>query len=211
MSSYYDVLGVGVDADVEEVRRAYHRKAQVLHPDRYAEAPEPVRRRAEAEMQALNEAWGTLKDPEARRRYDLALDLVDGLGPEYVGAEYVGDEFLGGEDFPDDDEFAATFLPGRVPFFRRTGVRLTIIVLLVAGLVVPLVIAAISGGGGGRRTSNHSGQWSPTAASELRTAAVRAGFTATEADCFVGYITTRYSPADNVDVSAVQQAADACR
>ena len=28
MSSYYDLLGVGADADFEEVRRAYYRKAQ---------------------------------------------------------------------------------------------------------------------------------------------------------------------------------------
>lgn len=206
MSSYYDVLGVGVDADGEEVRRAYHRKAQVLHPDRYAGAPEPVRRRAEAEMKALNEAWSTLKDPEARRQYDVALDLVGDLRPEYRGDEYFGDEYFGAGDFRDDDE-----LETRVPFFRRTGVRLLIIVLLVAGLVVPLVIAAVSGGGAGRTTTNHSGQWTPTATAELRTAAVRAGFTATQADCFVSYITTRYSPSDDVDVSIVQQAAGACR
>src|SRR5205814_1030853 len=48
MTSYYDVLGVAADADLEEVRRAYYRKAQRLHPDRYAGAPDPDRRRAEA-------------------------------------------------------------------------------------------------------------------------------------------------------------------
>lgn len=207
MTSYYDVLGVGVDADVEDLRRAYHRKAQVLHPDRYAGAPEPVRRRAEAEMKALNEAWSTLKDPEARRQYDLALDLVGDLDAEYAGNEYAGDEYFGRGDFPDDEEFEH-----RVSFFRRTGVRLAIVVLLVAGIVGSLVVAAVSGGGGGRRPgSDHSGQWSPTAASELRTAAVRAGFTAGEADCFVGYITTRYAPSDDVDTSVVQEAAGACR
>jgi curved DNA-binding protein CbpA len=199
MTSYYDVLGVGVEADAEDVRRAYHRRAQVLHPDRYAGAPEPVRRRAEAEMKALNEAWSTLKDPEARRQYDIALDLLGDLD-----AHYVGDEYVDRGDFPDDDEFDT-----RIPFFRRTGVRLVIIAAIVVGIVGPLVLAAFSGGG--RATPNHSGQWSPTATAELRTAAVRAGFTDTEADCFVGYITTRYSPSDTVDVSTVQQAAAACR
>ena len=40
MTSYYDVLGVDPDADFEEVRRAYHRKAQLFHPDRFAESPD---------------------------------------------------------------------------------------------------------------------------------------------------------------------------
>ncbi|HEY0399845.1 MAG TPA: J domain-containing protein, partial [Acidimicrobiia bacterium] len=77
MTSYYDVLGVGADADFEELRRAYYRKARLFHPDRYAESPDPERRRAEAEMKALNEAWNTLGNSEARRRYDIELGLID--------------------------------------------------------------------------------------------------------------------------------------
>ena len=45
MASYYDVLGVGVDADSEEVRRAYYRKAQLFHPDRNAGSTDPERQR----------------------------------------------------------------------------------------------------------------------------------------------------------------------
>jgi curved DNA-binding protein CbpA len=195
MTSYYDVLGVGVDADVEEVRRAYHRKAQLLHPDRYGTASDEARRQAESAMKALNEAWNTLKSPEARRRYDVALGLVDDHEAEYLEA---------GGDW-DEAEPA-----NPVSFFRRAGVRLAIVVVLVAGIVGSLVVAAVSGGGG-PPASGHSDQWGPPAASELRTAAMRAGLTATEADCFVRYITSRYSPSDDVDVSIVQQAADSCR
>ena len=77
MISYYDVVGVAVDADVDEIQRAYHRKAQLLHPDRHATAAEPVQREAESAMKMLNEAWNTLKDPDSRQRYDIENALVD--------------------------------------------------------------------------------------------------------------------------------------
>lgn len=178
MTSYYDVLGVAVDADAEEVRRAYHRTAQRLHPDRHAGAPEAERRRLEAEMKALNEAWNTLRDPEARRRYDEAL----------------WDEAL-----RDEDE-----APVRRSFFRRTGVRMAVALVLIAGLVAS-VIAALP------RPENHSARWSVTAVADLRAAAGRAGMTEPQADCFVETITRRYRPSDDVDPAAVQQVADGCR
>lgn len=31
--TYYDILGVGVDADEDEIRSAYRRRAKELHPD----------------------------------------------------------------------------------------------------------------------------------------------------------------------------------
>src|SRR5688500_17482338 len=81
MNSHYDVLGVPFDADADEIRRAYLRKAQLLHPDRHGGSPESVRRQAEAEMKAVNEAWKTLKDPEARSRYDMECSWGGG-GPQ---------------------------------------------------------------------------------------------------------------------------------
>jgi curved DNA-binding protein CbpA len=180
MNSHYDVLEVPFDADPDEIRRAYLRKAQLLHPDRHGGSPESVRRQAESEMKAVNEAWHTLKDPETRGRYDM----------EYVWGETESDS--------------------RPSFFRRAGVQLAIVVLIVAGLVGSLVAAVVSGGGPPAGEPG-SDRWTPTAVSELRTAAVDAGFTYTEAECFVRYITSRYSPTDEVDRSVVEQAAASCR
>jgi hypothetical protein len=189
MTSYYDALGVGVDADVEEIRRAYYRKAQLVHPDRYAGSPEPERQWAEAEMKAINEAWNTLGDPESRRRYDIELGLIDADGED----EELGDESLWG-----DDERP------RPSLFRRKGVRLAITVVIIAGVVASVIAVLPS-------PDNHSGRWSATATAELRSAAIRAGMTAPEADCFVHGITTRYGPSDDVDRAVIQQVADACR
>jgi len=187
MTSYYDVLGVAIDADVEELRRAYLRKAQQLHPDRHAGSPEPERRRAETEMKALNEAWSTLKSPEARRRYDVELGLA---GPEMP---------QGWPEAEPDDEPP----PRRSPL-RRTGVRLAIVAVLVSGMVGSAV-ALFS------HESDQSDRWSPTAVQELRQAAVSAGMSAPQADCFVRTITRRYAPSDTVDGSVIQEAIDGCR
>jgi curved DNA-binding protein CbpA len=189
MTSYYEVLGVGADADVEEVRRAYYRKAQLVHPDLNAGLPDPERRQAEAEMKVLNEAWNTLGNSEARRRYDIELGLIDADGED----EELGDEGL----WVDAEQ-------PRPSLFRSRGVRLAIVVVIVAGFLVSAIGVLWP-------ADNHSARWSANATAELRSAAINAGMTAPEADCFVHAIKTRYSPSDDVDRAVIQQVADACR
>jgi len=189
MTSYYDVLGVRADADFEEVRRAYYRKAQLFHPDRYAGSPDPERRRAEAEMKALNEAWNMLRNSEARRRYDIELGLIDADGEH----EELGDEGL----WVDAEQ-------PRPSLFRRRGVRLAIALVVIAGVVASAIVLLSP-------PDDHSAPWSTTATAELRSAAIKAGMTAPQADCFVQAITTRYRPSDDVDRAVIQQVADACR
>ncbi|MEW6471395.1 MAG: J domain-containing protein [Actinomycetota bacterium] len=189
MTSYYDVLGVATDAGLEEVRRAYHRKAQLLHPDRYATAPDPERRRAEAEMKVVNEAWRTLRDPETRRRYDSELGVLDHDADEGFGQE---------------DPWEETESPQRRPVLRRTGVRVGITLVLIASIVAS-VIAAVS------QPDDEPTRWSASAIAELRFAALNAGMTAPQAECFVHAITSRYDPSDPVDPAFAQEIAAACR
>jgi DnaJ-class molecular chaperone len=62
---YYDVLGIGRDADATEVKRAFRGLARELHPDVNAHDPE-----AEEKFKAAAEAYEVLSDPEQRRVYD---------------------------------------------------------------------------------------------------------------------------------------------
>jgi curved DNA-binding protein CbpA len=191
MSSYYDLLGVAVDADAEEVRRAYLTKAQELHPDRYAGSPDPVPRlRAEAEMKAVNEAWNTLKSAETRRRYDIEHGLVDADPEDGL--------------FEDPAQWEEVETETRTSPLRRTGVRFAIVATLVAGLIGSVVVVST-------RTEDQSRRWSPAATAEMRSAAIRAGMTPAQADCFVHSITSRYGPSDSIDLFLVRQAADGCR
>ena len=63
---YYRLLGVPRDASVEHIKRAYKRLARQWHPDIGGGDPEQFR--------ALQDAYETLSNPEARARYDRALE-----------------------------------------------------------------------------------------------------------------------------------------
>lgn len=53
----YQALGVAPAATKAQITAAYRVMAQIFHPDRYVEAPEPVRKEAERRMKELNDAY----------------------------------------------------------------------------------------------------------------------------------------------------------
>jgi molecular chaperone DnaJ len=61
---YYEVLGIGRDADEAEVKKAFRRVARELHPDTNAEPG------AEEAFKEAAEAYEVLSDAERRRLYD---------------------------------------------------------------------------------------------------------------------------------------------
>src|SRR6476469_1998002 len=62
---YYEVLGVGRDANETEVKRAFRKFARELHTDVNAHDPQ-----AEEKFKAAAEAYEVLSDPEQRQVYD---------------------------------------------------------------------------------------------------------------------------------------------
>ena len=62
---YYEVLGVGRDADEAAVKKAFRRLARELHPDVNAHDPD-----AEAKFKEAAEAYEVLSDPDRRQLYD---------------------------------------------------------------------------------------------------------------------------------------------
>jgi hypothetical protein len=74
--THYDTLGVSPAATQEEIRRAYHRLARGLHPDRHV-ASAPARAAAAARrMQEVNAAWTVLSNQASRELYDADLRLA---------------------------------------------------------------------------------------------------------------------------------------
>ena len=93
---YYEVLGVGRDASLPDIKRAYRALAVQLHPDRNPGNPE-----AEERFKEASQAYAVLSDPEKRARYDrfghegVAANGFTGFDPAAFGdfADILGDLF----------------------------------------------------------------------------------------------------------------------
>jgi len=68
-NTYYAILGVAENADLETIRAAYRRQVLQWHPDRNPDRQEEAHDRT----RRIVEAWEVLKDPAARREYDAHL------------------------------------------------------------------------------------------------------------------------------------------
>lgn len=68
-NSYYAMLGLPPSASALDIRRAYRELSKRYHPDT-THLPTAV---ATAKFQQLNEAYGTLSNPERRSLYDLQI------------------------------------------------------------------------------------------------------------------------------------------
>jgi DnaJ-class molecular chaperone len=64
-TNYYSILGVGENAESQEIKEAFRKLALKYHPDRNQGKLE-----AQAKMQRINEAYAVLSDPDKRRQYD---------------------------------------------------------------------------------------------------------------------------------------------
>src|SRR5436189_4202992 len=65
MADYYDVLSVARQATVEEIKKAYRKKALQYHPDR-----NPGDSEAEKRFKEISESYEVLSDEKKRATYD---------------------------------------------------------------------------------------------------------------------------------------------
>jgi molecular chaperone DnaJ len=72
---YYDILGVGREANEDEIKSAFHKLALKYHPDRN-KLPD-----AEEKFKEASEAYAVLSDPEKRRQYDARG--FEGINTQY--------------------------------------------------------------------------------------------------------------------------------
>ena len=104
---YYSILGAEEDASLGDIERLYKRLAVQHHPDRGGD---------EEEMKSLNEAYGVLKDKEARRVYDTERRK------------------------PVEDEPAAIYTSPPLEVSAAAGQSLGALLFIGAGLVLALLV-----------------------------------------------------------------------
>ena len=82
---YYQVLGVGRNADEKEIKTAYRKLARKYHPD-----VNPNDKTAEAKFKEVSEAYDVLSDSEKRKLYDQFGSQWDQIrtGAESQGVDY---------------------------------------------------------------------------------------------------------------------------
>jgi molecular chaperone DnaJ len=88
---YYEVLGLGRDAEETQIKKAFRRLARELHPDVNAHDPE-----AERKFKEAAEAYEVLSDAERRRLYDAYGHeglKSGGYAPNFEGFGSISDLF----------------------------------------------------------------------------------------------------------------------
>ncbi|MCB9081897.1 MAG: molecular chaperone DnaJ [Lewinellaceae bacterium] len=80
---YYEILGVGKDADADTIKKAYRKKAIQYHPDR-----NPDNKEAEENFKEAAEAYEVLSDADKRARYDRYGHA--GVDPNMGGGGFSG-------------------------------------------------------------------------------------------------------------------------
>ena len=71
MKDYYRILEVETTATQADIQASWRFSAKAFHPDRYND--QATKDRATAKMQAVNEAYAVLGDPDKRRQYDAEI------------------------------------------------------------------------------------------------------------------------------------------
>lgn len=73
MKSHYELLEVAPDAPLEQITKSYFRLAAKCHPDRVQQLDTDIQELANEKMRNLNLAYQTLKNENARAKYDEQL------------------------------------------------------------------------------------------------------------------------------------------
>lgn len=90
MADYYDILEVSRSSTIDEIKKAYRKKALKFHPDKNPGNPD-----AEKHFKEISEAYEVLSDEKKRKIYDRhGKEALSGAGGMHAGGYSSMDEAL---------------------------------------------------------------------------------------------------------------------
>jgi curved DNA-binding protein len=111
MTDYYSTLGVGKNANTDDIKKAYRKLASQHHPDKGGDT---------ATFQKIEEAYRVLSDPQQRQQYDNPMPQ----GNPFGGFPGGGFQF-NVNGFSMDDIFGQMFRQHQNPFNQQNTYRTT--------------------------------------------------------------------------------------
>ncbi len=125
-TTHYDILGVDLKADTDELKRAYFSLARMFHPDRFHSEGGEKLKRVQNAFTVLAQAHETLKAPDSREVYDYRMrkeiaerekrEAAGGTGNVSVQAQQATENFDRGFDLLMDQNSE-----GSIPFLARAA------------------------------------------------------------------------------------------
>lgn len=148
---YYQILGIGSKAAVDEIKSSFRRLAREAHPDATGDADNYER------FILIREAYDILTNPGRRTKYDELYDEYHGAAPAPAGGDYMESvikdfDVSSGSPYKDEWEFFVLHPDDYLSFFD-SAVRLLAgsLFSVAGGILAPLaafasilIISAIS-------------------------------------------------------------------
>jgi len=142
--THYEVLGVDPKAEVGEIKKAYLKKARVLHPDNNRNVNRTESDKRSREMQELNIAWGTISDESKRRQYDQSLIIPNESKKQSFTYQDISEEFTAqgetirakGPDVATKEEMEIRGIAKLMRPIPLLVLFLLVIAILIGGLII---------------------------------------------------------------------------
>jgi curved DNA-binding protein CbpA len=136
MHDYYKILGINPESGNGEIRKAFHERAKLFHPDVNSAL------NAKQQFQLLNEAYQTLINPGKRKVYDFKLKY--GSAIIYTNKPAHRDKAYNPSAYSQSASSKAnSYTPEEKPFFEKKKIDTVLFYFMLVTGIVAVIFATI--------------------------------------------------------------------